>query len=527
MNPVFTFTKKIKDGATVREKEISDKRDTSKLDHVIQRLDTLPRIATLPLSEAGLSTNPGRWIESLLAGYPAAFQKQDAESLLHDFTDSMKTRMREDSKYALALLMPNKLLLCHSVFGEETITPDWKTIPRMLDVDNILRYACFYLEGGVLFVKYWERDSTSSFMEWLGLPRKQAFLFGGKYRLICDIDGITTELQLSEEEIDRWLAAHPELKDGEIHLHHPIQRLAVTEVRAGSKRYDHPADFIQDFNAEKFGVPLYQATYRRIKAGMLPLLMKYYDDRTGLIRKEGDAEVAELTKGTPEFDIIFADGDIEMRATYASDITRRLVNGEPIRLFHAGAKFSAAPTSIGALQLYNELSLTPAVLSILAYYNDTNLQDTTLDLLFKAILLKLVALSNSAGPVRFLCAALLESLLQGTRLAGTVTKLEDDGIEYKAQDVLRGNPNQVVEALANDMRSKLSANPTKVYIIGIEDSGAIDPIPEARLRSDRLSKIQAGLMEELPGHSVHLFPAIHGEQGLLLAVVFRAPQEGG
>ena len=525
MDPVFTFTKKVKDGATVREKDITDKRDASKLDHVIQRLDTLPRIATLPLSEANLSTNPKRWIESLLGGYPA-LSKEDAESLLHDFTDSMKTRMREETKYALALLLPRKLLLCHSVFGEETITPDWKTIPRMLDVDNILRYACFYQNEGVVLVKYWEREATSSFMEWLGLPRKQAFLFGGKYRLICDIDGITTELQLSEEEIDRWLADHPELKQGEIHLHHPIQRLAVSEVRAGPKRYDHPADFIQDFNAEKFGVPLYQATYRKVKAGMLPLLMKYYDERTALVRKEGDSEVTELTKGTPEFDIIFADGDIELRATYASDITRRLVNGEELRLFHAGAKFSADPTRIGSLQLYNELSLTPALHSLLTYYRDTNLQDTTLDLLLRAVLLSLVSSSTSPAPVRFVCGVLRDGLLHASKLTGTITKLEDDAIEYKAQDVLRGNPAEVVLALASDLRSKLATTSTKVYIIGVEDAGAIDPIPSSRLRSDRLEAIRAGLVREFPGTSIHLFPAIHGDEGILLLVVFRPPELG-
>ncbi|MFH1625384.1 MAG: hypothetical protein ABID54_09565, partial [Pseudomonadota bacterium] len=116
-------------------------------------------------------------------GYPDNVKREEEEYLLLDFTEPMKTRMREESKWAIGLLMPGKLVLCHSLFGEETITPEWKIIPRMLDMDNVSRYVCFMDDSGIITVRFWERDATSSFIEWLGLPHKQAFLFGGRYRI--------------------------------------------------------------------------------------------------------------------------------------------------------------------------------------------------------------------------------------------------------------------------------------------------------------------------------------------------------
>lgn len=100
MNPIFTFTKKIKDGSNVQSKEIDDDRNIGRLNNVLQKLDTLPHIANFLVSEMVLDTNPKRWVAALIGGYPNSFAKTDVEYLLHDFTDKMKTGMREDSKYA-------------------------------------------------------------------------------------------------------------------------------------------------------------------------------------------------------------------------------------------------------------------------------------------------------------------------------------------------------------------------------------------------------------------------------------------
>jgi hypothetical protein len=221
MNVIYAFSKRIKDGK-VTHQQISDPVDISKIGQVIDKLEKLPRASKMRLDELQLRANAKEWANFLIRGYPDNANEKEMGYLLNDFTESMKTRMREESKYGIGLLMPNRLILCHSSFGEETVTPEWKTVHRMLDTDNVLRYVCFVNEDNIVVVRYWEREATSSFIEWLGLPNKAAFLFGGKYRIRCQIENITTEFQLTDQEMENWLKSHAELKDGTIEFSSPI-----------------------------------------------------------------------------------------------------------------------------------------------------------------------------------------------------------------------------------------------------------------------------------------------------------------
>ena len=151
MHPIFTFTKQIA-GTEIAQKEINDISDIKKLDDVVQRLEALPSVSQSRLEDIGLRTNPKKWIKILLDSYPKHVSDVDMENLLFDFTDSMQTRMREENKYALGLLLEGRLVLCHSKYGQKTITPEWKIIPRMLDIDNILRYVSFSQLDGDIYV---------------------------------------------------------------------------------------------------------------------------------------------------------------------------------------------------------------------------------------------------------------------------------------------------------------------------------------------------------------------------------------
>jgi hypothetical protein len=518
MNPVFTFSRKVKDDQGIRRLDIPDVSDIGKLDGVIQKLETLPKVSRYSLHEIGLRTNPKKWVCSLLASYPDKVNAAEMENLLIDFTDTMKTRMREESKYAIGLLMGSGLILCHSTFGEETITPEWKIIPRMLDVDNILRYVWFAEENGHVSVKFWEREATSSFTEWLGLSRKQAFQFGGKFRIISEVEGITTEFQLTEQEIEAWMNAHSEFKEGKIKFSSPVSVLAVTEIRVGGKRYQTTEDFIQDYEAEKYGVPQYNQEYEKIKAKNLPLLIKYFDEKTQLVRKEGDEEAVQVMKATPSFDIIFADGEIELRASYLSDIATRFINGESVKVFHAGLKFRLPPFALGKLEVYNDVSVEPLARWTAEYYNRTNLQDRNLDILLRYVCVRLLAFANAKLPIAYLLESLSAQIARELDLQGKLTKFEDTIIEYKSSDVLAGGNDQIAEALGEDLRNKLQTCLCKIYIIGVEDDGTVNPILASRLKSDRIESIKNAIQNETGFGRLFAFPVVRGEKALLILI---------
>jgi len=520
MSSIYAFTKGIKADKVIHQ-EIADSGDIVKIGQVIQNLEELSKASMLRLDELDLRANPKKWVNSMIKGYPDSINKEEMEYLLFDFTEPMKTRMREESKYAIGLLMENKVVLCHSLFGEETITPEWKIIPRMLDRDNVLRYVCFINEKGIITVRFWEREATSSFIEWLGLPYKTAFLFGGKYRICCEIEGVTTEFQLTEQEIEGWLKSHSELREGIIKFSRPFEFLTISEIRVGRKRYENPEDFMQDYEAEKLGIPRYMKEYERINNRLLPMFMKYYDEKTRVVRIEGEEEVTEVAKAEPYYDILFANERIDFRASYLNDIVKRFINSEPMKIVHAGVKFKSSPFVLGGMEIYNEIELDSLAQQVAHYYNATNLQDRNLAMLLEYCALKRLAEINSKLPIYYFFERLSQEIMKKVSLKEKWTKLEDNVLEYKSGDVFTGSNEKVIEKLSEDLEKKLKESPCKVYFIGVEDDGVVHPLLSSRLRSDRIESIRNGLQNVLSVDNVYACPVIQGEEGILLIIALR------
>ena len=513
MYPIYAFTKRIKDQQVVHH-EITDSEDVAKIQQVIERLECLPRVSKSSLSELDLRTNPRRWAMSLTTNFPSNVNKDEMGYLLSDFTDAMKTRMREETKYAIGLLMQSGLILCHSTFGEETITPEWKTIPRMLDTDNVLRYVYFINQKGTIDVEYWEREATSSFIEWLGLPHKAAFLFGGRYRVISQIEGVTTEFQLTDPEMEQWIISHPELKEGTIRLSKPIELLNVTEIRAGRKSYENVQDFMQDYDAEKYGIARYQKEYERIK--ILPMLVKYYDEKTRLARKEEEEEVTEVAKTTPSFDILFVNEHIEFRASYLKDIVKRFINDEPIRVFHAGVKFRATPIVFGSMELYNGMQIDFLTQQMMDYYKDTTLQDKNLTMLMKYAIIRKLAEANQQSPLVHFLQPLSQGLIDSVVLDKKWSKLEDKILEYKSGDFVAGSNEEVIDKLSSDLKKKLKESAYKIYFIGVEDDGSVSPVAVSKWKSDRIEVIRNGIQNELGVTDIYMWPVTLTQGAILL-----------
>ena len=523
MSSIYAFSKGIKAEKIIYQ-EIADTGDIAKIGEVMRKLEELPRAQGLKLDELELKINPRKWVNSLIRGYPDNVSREEMGYLLTDFTDEMRTRMREECKYAIGLLMPNKLILCHSFFGEETITPEWKIIQRMLDTDNVLRHVCFINEKGVITVRFWEREATSSFIEWLGLPRKQAFLFGGRYRIRCEIEDITAEFQLTEEEMEKWLESHSELREGTIRFSIPVRLLSITEIMAGRKRYDSSADFMQDYEAERWGIARYQREYERVNDKLLPLLMKYYDEKTQVVRIEAEEEIPEVTKITPGFDILFVNDQIQFRESYLKDIVKRFINGEPMKIVHAGVKFNSSPFVLGSMEIYNGIELDSLTQQIVSYYNDTNLQDRNLPRLIEYAIFQKLADLNSELPISHFFRRLSQEIIKWVALKGRWTKLEGDVLEYKSADIFAGSNKEIIGKLSEDLKVKLKESPCKIYFIGVEDDGTIHPIPSSRLKSDRIASIRNGLQDILSIDNIYACPVVRGENGILLIAALRSQE---
>jgi len=528
---IFTTSKKVKD-EMIQNRRITNNAEIKKIKSVLNKL---PNSREKNLVDINLSTNVKKWVTSLLKDYPDKVSNDNLESLLNDFTDNMRKRMKEEKKYAVAILLKNKLILCHSIFGEETITPNWKTIPRMLDSDNILRFVLFENSQNNIYVKYFEKYPSESFINWLGLSQKDTFYyFGGKYRIISEINGVDVVFELNEKTIDVLLKEHPEIEKGFIEYTSPIQFLNIKEIYAWKKKYKNFADFYQDLIAVIYDINFYKNKFRELidpiqsrrkprylkNAGPIDLYThKFIDEKDRVIKVVDNRFMTVIEKNNPDVILLFTHKFIEIRDSFLEYIFRKFVNNEELNILHVGDNFSSTPLTINNLNILNKLTQSAGFSKILSYYKNINLQDRILEKIIQFIIFELLAKSNKKSFIFYFLKEFSKKILQKIPKIGKLTKLEDKIIEFKSPDTFHGKNNDIIDYYIKDLTKKLKNTDLKIYLIGIEDDGTLNPLPASRLKSDRINSIKENLQEILK-KSILLVPIVNNGVGILILTVF-------
>jgi len=134
-NLMYAYSKQIK-GEEIKSDLLDRQMEKEKVFKVIASLKSIGKHRHFEDFE--LRDNCKKWVLEILDDLS---KSKEVEYLLNDFTDSMVTRMREENKFALAIVSQGSLLLCHSNIGEQTITPLWEVVDRMLDIDNVERFV--------------------------------------------------------------------------------------------------------------------------------------------------------------------------------------------------------------------------------------------------------------------------------------------------------------------------------------------------------------------------------------------------
>ncbi|MFX0088087.1 MAG: hypothetical protein ACFFAU_20705 [Candidatus Hodarchaeota archaeon] len=512
---IYAFSKRVTSDK-IKPMKIIDDLDIKKIKSIINKL---PQPKEKDLKKINLRTNPRNWIKSLLENFPN-INESEMNQLLYDFTDSMRYRMREATKYIIGILLQDQLLLSHSIFGEETITPEWKTIPRMLDSDNILRYAQFIQEQQSIKVRYYEKYATESFVEWLRLPLKDAFYhFGGYYRLYSEVEKKINVFELNEKQIEEWIKKHPEMKEGRIKFANPLEYLTIKQVYVGARKYENIRDFLQDFHAEKYDINYYHDRYNKIIGSLEPYSNKYLDEKNRLVKIVGDKQEIVLEKQNPNFDILFINDNIELRDSYLEDLYTRFVNKEEINLFHAGGVFMHPPLSFANLKIWNKVNQGELNRIIIDYYITINLQDRNLKRLIEILFFKIITENNKKMPISRFFRLFYRRLEQDIQFNKRFTKLENDELnvqlEFKARDFFTGKDKEIIDRISGYLDGKLGSGESIILLIGVEDDGTLDPIPINRLKSDRVSSLMKKVQNSIPS-PIYFLSLTQESDGILL-----------
>jgi|GEM_PF-1305772 len=533
--PILVFYRRVKSEITeVEQREVSseDKRRA-----VIDVINKVLRSAHIikDFDDLDLNLNRRMWITELLSLYPDVDIK-DAQFLLNDFTYEMKSRMREEEKYGILLLAPGLLILCHSKFGEITITPDFKILPRMLDTDNVIRFVAFIRnENGKIQVKYHEEYKTKFLVEWLGISKREAYSYlGGRYRLEGDVNGIKISLELLPDEFYKLLKGHIDginLQDGRIVFEHPIEGLPITLARAGKKPYKDLEEFVQDFMLEYFTVDKIKEKYKQVLGSVYVSMgsFKVFDDKEEVLVMSSGRLVEKIPKAFDVMIPIFGTkGKIEIRESFLRNMATKLVNGEKIRVFHPGDDFSPEPIAVDSLEIYNKLHTSDALKKVLEAVNQSETGKSYIDRLLMYSALKLLITENMDKKISFFLEKLsskILSIIQVPKSKIMLLRKEDVLVEYKSREYLEGKNEEIINKISEDLVSKFKSRVIVIYYFGFDEKTRVfDGINLSRINDDRLRKWEEGVRNKVGASRVYFYDVPHQEskrKGIVIMVAIK------
>lgn len=505
-SPMYVYSKQVKE-KNVKSEILNKNIDKERVSAVIT--SSLKEIGKHKnLEEFELGDNCRQWVSDILSDF--SNKEAAIKYLLNDFTTSMMTRMREEDKFALAIVSEGSLLLCHSNIGEQTITPLWKVVDRMLDKDNVERFVLFQKENEVTTVTYYEHSPSEFFTRWLGIPDKEAFFYlGGKNRLYVDIDGVHCVLELTDDDVENRLLENTSMfkvEKNQLIFESPIKRLEIGQIRVGKKRYKSISDFLQDYLARRYELSYYQEQYKKLAYSFDVLTHAYIDDFDKVVAVSSEGELIKVKKRNPNFQILFAGklisgATVEMRESFFDKLFNDFLNDVRVRVFHAGMKIypqAQGPFSIGSLEIFNEIESNIVITMLFDFYQKTEILDSTLKNGLRYSVFHMLSHINEMRPIAYLFAKFANELGKSIHKSDIIVQNEGDIIEFKSRDYLVGKDDEVSKRVSEDVETKIISHPFKIYFFGVEDkTKKIEPLTSNKFSSDRVGNLEKKIAKEL------------------------------
>lgn len=503
---MHVYSKRINENI-IAESKITRMKDRDSISQVIDSLIVIGKYKRL--EQFDLKTNCKNWIEEVLSGSCNDIETK-IEYILNDFTDSMKTRMREEDKYVLAIIHCDYLILCHSRGRESTITPGWKVVKRMLDRDNVDRFIYFKRDGRSIGVYYYEHYPSESFIAWLGIPEKEAFYYmGGRNRIYTVVEGIKCAMELSDEEIENLILNKRSdliIENGLIRFPNPINSLQVEQIRVRKKSYKNMDDFLQGYFARRYNLAFYCQKYKDLINSLEPIMMQFIDYMDQVVKIESNIEKTYIFKRNATMYILFASkltsgGTIQLQKSFFTEIYTKFLNNNTVRIFHAGMELYPSNDCIfriGSMEFFNRLELNQLILELNAMYNATSLRDNILERALCYGIFYILNAKNKNTPISLFLEKMLKQLGKEIKSSEKIIDNESDRIEFKSRDFVVGNNDEIGRKISQDIMKKLVRSSFKIYIFGInEDTLEIEPLTNNNFPSDRLTALERGISREL------------------------------
>lgn len=447
------------------------------------------KTGTHELNSLNCGKNIPKWSRHLIENFPE-FNEEYVEFLVDDFSRKMKTSAKGPGKYVIVILREKGFLVCHADAGEKTLTTSLDVIDRLMDSDNIDKYAEFYERDSDIWVDHFERNKTQSFTEWLGIPQSEVvFDTLGNIKGYTELEGLTAIFEFEEEDIVKKIIESDDYRLEEGSLKTPNgKEFPLERIQWGRTSFEDIGEFKQKLSTIYYDLDTYHQAFIDLHGSSRPYFDKFIDRETKLINSaKGETEIV---KKNENFNISFSSAQVDTRNKWLTKLVNHFLEGQMNAIYHAGSSATKQPYEIGPFSFFNDLGIDD--------YNWQKLQNlyTVVDgvgtdnnlqrIVGSAIFLIMDELTDSKS--QFLFQEISESMMSRVS-EGVVVQREGEchGLEFKAGEWIE---NKDVESISEEMVKELEGD-TNLLIIGIdEEAHQINPMKSTDLKSEFRERIE-------------------------------------
>ena len=235
---------------------------------------------------------------------------------------------------------------------------------------------------------------------------------------------------------------------------------------------------------------------------------QYEEDFENVFEITTEDEKIVCRKKHPRYNVCFFTKEyprIKPRSQLMKRIYDAIFYNHPLEIWHAGEESSREPISIGTLKIYNDINVDQDFARFSETLLDT-IQDSAskktryiLEYYYCSLWMRYLKNRHIGTIFEFIIEVILISVLK-FQFSSNGLMDKENVLEFKSEyDVNPKTMDFIENTLLPTIRKYIKeSHPSRLCILyGIEDTGAIKPVPQRRLRSENVNIIEKKVNEEL------------------------------
>lgn len=488
-SPIYVYYREIQ-SSDLHNRTITESEAVLNFNEVLDGFDA--QTGRHEFSDLDMEPNPEMLIKMIFDSYPE-HDDQPCSMLVNDFCSDMMTSARQEGKYAVLIITADSIFICHTDSKEKSITKNVDVIERLLDTDNVNKYAEFRQQKGETIVRHYERHQTKSLSGWLGISNTQiAYRDAGEVQIFTEIDSSTCAFQYTRDEFEeKFLLPEGDYELIEGVLRTPNSEYSVSQVKFGARSHDDTEEFLQNFHSLYYEVKSYREHFDQVASSMEPFQSKVYDNKNCVTEGKNGRNI--VLKEHDDFHIVFASNKIEVAESWLVDLAKRFNDGTETQIYHAGRPFSKDAFEIGGFRIYNETGAED--LEKLNSVYDRMQKAGTSDQLSNVLSYVIFSVASDwlESPLSHFFNQMTEKYAKRLDAEGVILRDEDEVIEFKARDWFTSADDE--DAIADRISKEIHGD-ARLLVGGIdEEQQQIKPIDGGRFDSERNERIRNKVLE--------------------------------